>query len=159
MIANKLQAFTVMEFTVAMIITSVIIAMGYQSWTILSRQSGRLGNTTQNTLSIHAIDYLLRRDVLEATQIKYEFDELVFHQPTNDLKYTFHTDIIIRHGILPDTFHVKTAKIEKFHQGILIDEGILDDLVITIDLNDMQIPITYHKEYSVEERISNLEAQ
>lgn len=156
MIANKLHAFTVMEFTVAMIITSVIIGMGYQSWTTLSHQSGRLGNTTQNTLSIHAIDYLLRKDFIESTQIEYSFDELVIHRPTYDIKYIFHTDMIIRYGILPDTFNVKSTKLEKFHQGNLIDEGILDDLVITIELSELQIPLTYRKEYSVEERISNL---
>lgn len=148
---NKIPAFTVMEFTIAMILTSIIIGAGYQAWGLMSGQSHRSGMKNEALAHITSLDYLLKRDFLESKFIFWMEDELKCTKEKTEIFYRFQDDMIIRKEHASDTFKIAHLSHEGFLHHESIQSGLLEVFKITLKHKDMILPFSYKKNYSIAE--------
>lgn len=152
---KKLPGFTIMEVTIAMLLSAIVIGLTYTVFSLVTRsyQSYQTGHREMAT--VLSLDGLLRRDFDRAELILKDTDGIVLISKNNIIKYRFYPDYVLRKGIAIDTFRLKTDSIAMSFEGKTIDgsetsaeDSRLDELDMQLTLQKEKIPYYYHKIYS-----------
>lgn len=155
MISKKVPAFTIMEVTIAMLLSAIVIGLTYTVFSLvtLSYQSYQVRH--REMALVLSLDGLLQRDFNRAVVILKDTDGIALKDGNRIVKYRFYPDYVLRTGIAIDTFRVKTDSVAMSFEGKTLDSSgageennRLDELDMQVTLQKEKIPYYYHKIYS-----------
>lgn len=126
---SKIDAFTLGEMVVVLILTSIIIGLAFSVLTLVQKHmSGIQGNFNKNT-ELNKLEQSLWLDFNRYSNIKYDAleDVIVFKNQLDSVSYQFHESYIIKNK---DTFNMEVQNKHIFFDGNLTKKGVLDALKI-----------------------------
>lgn len=160
MIAGRVKGFTILEVTITMLITGIVIGITYSIYVIVI-QSYASFNTKNNAITIvTSLDHALKRDFDRADTVLKDSAGVKVCIAGNVIRYSFYPDFVLRQSTKIDTFKVVVQNvITKFEEIPLGDLQNSDELN-RVDQFDYilqnktdSIPYHYFKNYSSENLI------
>jgi len=152
---KKVAAFTIIEVTIAMLISALVIGMTYSIYLIVSKsyQSFNLKNDTMAV--VLRLDEWLHKDFDRSEAVWKDTSGIAMQYPGNTVRYKFDTAYVVRIGVRTDTFKVKTDTVNTLFEGKAIsefksagDQNRIDQLDLSLILQNQKITYHYHKVYS-----------
>jgi len=152
---NHIKAFTILEVVISLALMSIIIAMVYSLYAMLSKQLYEYSDETELGNNYNQLHSLLARDVHNSNKL-VAINEGVYLLSSNDtIQYYTHNDNLIRvKNQKVDTFLVKVPKFNAVKENILLGNRI-KQVEATYDLFGEQIEAIYFKDYGVSAIINN----
>jgi len=152
---NHIKAFTILEVVISLALMSIIIAMVYSLYAMLSKQLYEYSDETELVNNYNQLHSLLARDVHNSNKL-VAINEGVYLLCSNDtIQYYTHNDNLIRvKNQKVDTFLVKVPKFNTVKENILLGNRI-KQVEATYDLFGEQIEAIYFKDYGVSAIINN----
>lgn len=161
MINKKIPAFTIMEVTIAMLLSAIVIGLAYTIFSIVTRSYHSYQLKHEGMATVLRLDELLQRDFERAEIILKDADGIALKNGSYLVKYHFNPDYVLRTGIVTDTLKVKTDSVSLSFEGKIIssqdndeEQNRADQLEITVMFEKEKIPYYYHKIYSSENLIN-----
>jgi len=157
---TRLQAFTIMEVTVAMLLTGLAIGITYAVYSIVLQSYSAYGAKNDNINVLFNLDHILKRDFDRADTIIKDTAGLSMKIGSQTIKYAFYPDFITRESTKIDTFKVQTQDWITAFENVPLNElqthpeqNRVDELNFRLILNSDTIPYHYYKLYSSENLI------
>lgn len=134
---KKVKAFTLLELLIAMIISSIVIAFGYEVYSIMYKQFLSYKKAKTEIVNTMQFNTVLTNDFYNSEEITFNENTIaVFRKNNEPLHYTFNDNYILRtRNEIMDTFKITATNIqEKFvfkneqMQSTLINELSFDAL-------------------------------
>jgi len=155
MSVKRIRAFTIIEVTIAMLISAMVIGITYSIFLIVSR-SYQSFNTKNDTMAVVLkLDELLRKDFDRSLAVWKDTSGIEIQYPGNRVRYKFDTAYVVRIGVRTDTFKVKTDTVNISFENQPIDElkiikeqNRIDQLDVSLLFQKGKITYHYHKVYS-----------
>ena len=151
----KLKAFTILEVTIAMLITGSLIAITYTSYSIIVKSYRSFESKNVDMAVLVNLDHLLKRDFEQAETIYKTQDGVSVKKAGSFINYEFKPDYVVRVAARIDTFKVQTEDLNVSFENLpLLDvqeteeQNRIDRLGFTLLYKGEQIPYLYHKLYS-----------
>ncbi|WP_026898451.1 PulJ/GspJ family protein [Daejeonella oryzae] len=163
----KVKAFTIMELSVSMAISAIVIMMAYTVYNIVSKGYLDFNVINQEFSSLMRADELINRDFSKAELIVLTDQGVSIKTRNETILYIINKDEIIRKSNDVDTFKVRVSQKEfSFesspvyiqHQNInemelinnleSIENQRIDKIQMTILFRGELIPLSYFKSYS-----------
>ena len=142
---KKLKAFTLLELLFVMILTTIIIGIGYFAFAIAVKQLYSYKENSKKIAGAFQLTMLLNKDFAEAKSVMKANDTLVFTSPLNNrLQYSFSEEYIIRNiNSATDTFFYGTQnRNEKFlDKPADTNNGLVDEIYFEIKTGKEQFEI------------------
>jgi Tfp pilus assembly protein PilW len=152
---NRIPAFTIMELTVAMLISAIVIGLMYSAYAIISKSYLSFVDRNNNASTLAFLDRRLSRDIDKAEIIWRDSNTVTMRSNKDTVIYRFRADRVIRQKLLADTFKVSTDGLSTSFESVPVDgnqsntgEKKIDDLQIVLLAEGQKIPYHYHKTYS-----------
>jgi len=158
---QRVAAFTLMEVTIAMLISALVISMTYTIYIIVAH-SFTAFNQKNNTIAMETrLDELLRKDFDHADRIEKTANGVALSNKNQTVTYTILPDAIVRTASITDTFKVTvlTSAITFENQTInsttpAAEATRADDLEMAFATANDTLTGHYHKTYSSENLIN-----
>ncbi|WP_158829371.1 PulJ/GspJ family protein [Mucilaginibacter lacusdianchii] len=155
---HRLPAFTILELTIAMLISAVVVAITYTAYNMISGAYQGFTKKHNEMAVMIRLDELLRKDFFKAAHIAYRQDSLVLELSAQTVRYHFEPERVIRTSGIQDTFRVQIEKPKLFFEhGAVMSDGIdesngnpVDELSLTVLYQTEKFPYHYLKLYSSE---------
>jgi hypothetical protein len=151
----RVQAFTILELTIAMLIASLVIGMAYAVFTIVSRSYSAFNTKNNDMAVVVRLNELLQKDAAHAESITRQENSLTFGSSDRSVTYIIQPDLILRAGMTTDTFKVSVQELvttfeDKPVTGEATDaeESRIDDVAFHLIFDQETLPFRYHKSYS-----------
>ncbi|MDT3403747.1 PulJ/GspJ family protein [Mucilaginibacter terrae] len=149
---GKLNAFTIMELTVAMLISAIVVAVAYTALVLMGNVY-RNYHTHQTELAvIMRLDQLLRRDFTRSDAAFLYNDSMHFTVDSQQISYAFAADKIIRKSLITDTFKLEGNKPVYLLEGNVLqvtkDTAVIDEMHFEIRYQKNELPYHYKKVFS-----------
>ena len=160
---HKIRAFTILEVVISMLITAIVIAITYTSYSIISKSYGAFNDKNKMMADYALLDHLLRRDVAQAAFIQKDAEGIALTTSNKNVKYTFSNDYIIRQSIRTDTFKFISQNVQLYfeHKPLLtlsdtLEQNRVDEISFDLLYRNEKIPYHYQKAYSSENLINRV---
>ncbi len=142
---KKLRAFTLLELLFVMILTTIIIGIGYLTFNISTKQLHSYRENSKKISEIFLVTMLLNKDFTEAKSVLKANDSLILTGDGNSsLQYFFTEEYIVRSAnSVTDTFYYKTQnRSEKFlDKPADVNRGLVDEIYFEIKTDDERAEI------------------
>ncbi|MGY3214541.1 PulJ/GspJ family protein [Mucilaginibacter sp. HD30] len=152
---KRVQAFTIMEVTVAMLLAAIVIAITYTVYTIIIRSYTSYNVKNSNMAVLISLDELLRKDFEKAENINKTERGLSCTNKDKVTTYEFNPNAVIRTSGTTDTFKVKVQAISILFEHAPVSESATNDEGTRVDemqadlfFDGTKITNGYHKQYS-----------
>jgi len=152
---KKINAFTIMEVTVAMLIAALVIGMTYTAYSVVSRSYQSFHQKNDDIAELLQLDHLLKRDFAQADTILKTANGLTFKNATHTIDYEIDSSLVIRTSAITDTFKVKVSGISTLFEeqpvtnnSDVTESNRIDELEFQVLFQDKIIPYHYYKTYS-----------
>lgn len=159
---NKVQAFTILEVTISMLLAAIVIGITYTSYGIISRSFLSFKARNEDIAMFTRVDQLLKRDFEQASDIYTNNNRVIIKKNAlSVMSYEITPSYIVRNANIIDTFKVNTLHYQMLFEGKIketIDNNSatldndendrIDELLFTISYKNENIPFHYHKLYS-----------
>jgi len=158
---HRLNAFTIMEVTIAMLVAAIVIGITYTAYTIVSKSFIDFKAKNEDIALLARIDQVMKRDFDRAVMIEADNTGI---EMINNTQLPVHYEItpmyILRKTIATDTFKVQSLDIkvffEKQEKNTMAESGNLtseeanriDELYFTVNYKNDLIPFHFNKKYS-----------
>lgn len=163
MIAKKVSGYTLIEITVAMLITTIVIGTTYAIYSVIARSFHGFNIKNDRIAVAETLDHTIRRDFDKADTILKDTAGIAIATGDQRIKYIFSPGYVIRISTKPDTFAVSADSIvTRFQSAPLYDMNSnaeanrIDELDFSLRLEDKKIPYHYYKLYSSENLIHRI---
>jgi hypothetical protein len=161
MINKRVAAFTILEVTITMLVSAIVIAISYTAFSIISRSYHAFESKHQQMAFVLKLDELLQKDFNRADIILRDTDGIALRYSLGIIKYRFKPDYILRVGVETDTFKAQSDSLSTTFENTVInvsstgeEENRVDALSFYLTLENEKIPYRYHKVYSSENLIN-----
>jgi hypothetical protein len=161
MITKRIPAFTMMEVTIAMLLSTIVIGITYTVFSIITRSYHSYNLKHEEMATVLRLDELLQKDFDRAEIVLKDTDGIAMQNKDGLTRYRFYGDYILRVGLSTDTFKVKNdSVITSFESQVIssversAEQNRLDELDIQFTLQKEKIPYYYRKIYSSENLIN-----
>jgi Tfp pilus assembly protein PilE len=151
----KVKAFTILEVSITMLITGLLIAITYTSYSIIVKSNLQFNTKNDEMGVLISLDHLLKRDFDKAESIYKNENGIYMKGRSIAVNYEFTPSYIVRHSSRIDTFKVQTQDIITSFENVPLTEiqeteeqNRIDELGFTLTYKGAQIPYIYHKLYS-----------
>ncbi|HZX59365.1 MAG TPA: prepilin-type N-terminal cleavage/methylation domain-containing protein [Mucilaginibacter sp.] len=152
---GRVKAFTIIELTVAMLISAIAIGITYTIFSIISRSYGSFNKKNEHMAEVSRLDELLRKDFERSELVLKDTSSIAFQSLNKMVRYKFDTAYVVRIGLITDTFKVRTDTVNTLFENEIVNEPALlkeqnrlDQLDLSIALQNEKITYHYHKIYS-----------
>jgi prepilin-type N-terminal cleavage/methylation domain-containing protein len=152
---QKVQAFTLMEVTVAMLISSLVIGITYAVYTIVVGSYSAYQLKSTRLAVLIRLDELLKKDFSQADLILEDQNSWVFKSAGQRVTYQLAPGYLVRISSITDTFKVslqnRTASFETqpvTETAATEEEQRMDELQLNLVAENENITYHYHKQYS-----------
>lgn len=144
-----------MEVIITMLITAILIGITYTVYSIISKSYSSFNTKNTDIALVLTLDNLLKKDFDRAEIILKDTDGIAIRNSIRTVRYKFNPDNIIRIGAETDTFKIKTDTISAAFEtdpvngkGTLEERNRLDEVNLSLILQNEKITYHYHKVYS-----------
>jgi Tfp pilus assembly protein PilE len=155
MIKQKVKAFTILEVTITMLITALLIGITYTSYSIIVKSYRSFTVKNEEMTVLVTLDHLLKRDFDQAEMIFKDQDGIALTSNDKTIKYEFKPDYIVRIAVRIDTFKVQTQDVNMAFENIPLNEvqeteeqNRIDEVAFILIFQNEKIPYHYNKLYS-----------
>lgn len=128
---TKIEAFTLGEIIVVLILTSLVVGMAFSVLSLVQKQMTGMQLNYHNQMELRKLETLLNLDFNRYTGITYQEMEQQFHftSEVDTAEYQLASHHIIKDL---DTFKVQTEHIKFFFKGEEVLDGKIDALRIQL---------------------------
>ncbi|WP_452223476.1 PulJ/GspJ family protein [Lacinutrix chionoecetis] len=152
--SKRIKAFTILEVVISLAIMSIIIAMVYVIFTLLSKQLYQYSNQTEQINNYNQLNSLLIRDLHNASNISYTANELLLTIQSDSIKYAHANNKLIRtHVNSIDTFSIEIKTFNIVENNLLFINK-RRPLQVTYHMFDQDIVGYYYKDFGVSNRVN-----
>ena len=158
---SKVKAFTIMEITVAMLISAIVIGLAYTCFNIIYQQYHAFHERQSELMKIDQLNKVLQEDFDRAETILQNDDDIIIKNKDSQLSYRIQPEYILRISNTTDTFKVNTQEVTRYFEGRhlteqsdLPEDNRMDELSFTIIYHEEKIPYYYTKQYSSQDLIN-----
>lgn len=153
---HQIPAFTIMELTVAMLISAIVIAITYTAYSMVSSSYITYTKKRNEMAVLIRLDELLMKDFLKSDHIFVERNTVRFNKNQLVITYKFEADKVIRTSMITDTFKVVTSNLASSFENMAMpeepstneEENRIDELAFNVFYNQQSFPYHYYKQYS-----------
>lgn len=126
---NKIQAFTISEMVVVLILTSIVVGLAFSVLSLVQKHMSGIQNNFKNTAELNKLEQSLWLDFNRYSKIKYNNldEELIFVNELDSISYQFYEKYIIKEQ---DTFFIQLQDKIMFFNGNQMDSGEIDAMKI-----------------------------
>ena len=153
---QNLKAFTLMNFVVGMIITSIIMTSFYEAYQYMNEEVNLYRDQNNSVLDALNFQVNMNKDMLRAESITLiSEDEILVTNLSDKYYYEFKDDYILKKtDDMTDTFKIKASEILFEKQ----DNELINKITFASKLDGKTIKYNFSKEYSAEQ-IVNLQLE
>lgn len=152
---KRIRAFTIMELTIAMLISAIVIGITYTVYSIVSHSYNSFSGKSEDMALVARLDEWLKKDFDRAEIILKDTAGIVLHKNGELIKYKFDGDNVVRIGLKTDSFKIKNDSVSVLFENKIVSESTtsdedkrLDEMDIQLLLQNEKITYHYHKVYS-----------
>jgi len=152
---HRVKAYTLMEITVAMLVSAIVISITYSAYSIVSRSYIAYKTKNDRLAVLERLDELLKRDFSHADSILKTDNGILVFSSGDSINYELDTAFVTRVSTIIDTFKVKTTDAVTSFENTPVTvsspdkkQNRIDDLDFTLLFENEKIPYHYHKDYS-----------
>jgi Tfp pilus assembly protein PilE len=152
---NKLKAFTIIEVTIAMMASAILILIVYTAFSIISNAYRAFYKKNNEISGLVQFDRLMNKDFSKAKRILRTERGVLLVNDTDSTIYIIDTAYIVRNHKIIDTFKVKVDSsltlFENQPVSLLSRDTAMnriDQLEIQLNFNNQPVNLQYHKTYS-----------
>jgi len=155
---RKFKAFTLMELLVGMVLMSIISVVAFSSYMLIQGQFFQLQKTQNIASAYQALQMTLKEDFKKSMWIEKAPDQLLLNRENGFVYYDIELEGLVRyHSKTPsikDTLKVASQTLTFFKQGEIVEQGLIDQLVIQLNVFEEAQRLSIKKEYSAEALIN-----
>lgn len=148
----KVNAFTLMEVTVAMLVSAICITICYTAYGIVTNYYAVFQEKNEKAAMTTGLKQVLEKDFLRADLVVSTDSGLKVSQDSVAIIYTFDQEKVVRElqGLHTDTFKIATSRPEfKFENQTIVESDTIDELSFKVPLGKgLNAPISIRKIYS-----------
>lgn len=171
---KRLPAFTIMELTVSMLLSALVISITYTALTLVTRSYQSFSQKNEELAGLVRLDELLKRDFLAASSIYKTESGIALPGAAPDgtqVSYAFGSEAILRRTTLvADTFKVASTAVQLLFEGqevrqeaedqtatadgAPLEAARIDEFNLELLYKEEKYPYHYDKRYSSENLIN-----
>lgn len=124
---KRIQAFTLSEMIVVLILTSIVIGLAFSVLTLVQKHMWTIQNNFNQSTELNKLEQSLWLDFNRYSKISYDEleNELRFTTEIDSVTYKFNTNYIVKDL---DTFPVQLQNKVLFFDGESVNKGNIDGL-------------------------------
>ncbi|WP_426672081.1 PulJ/GspJ family protein [Mucilaginibacter sp. McL0603] len=152
---NKVKAFTVMELVITMLVAAILMGFIYTAFQIINNSYRAFHQKNEGIATLERLDELLKKDFGKAEFIEKTSDGIILKRKTDTVRYTFSPGYILRISSIVDTLKLKNADVSTLFgqlpvdgQGLSEEDNRIDELDVSLLIENEKVTYQYHKEYS-----------
>jgi len=150
----KIKAYTIMEVTVAMLLSAICISICYTAYAIISNYYASFQKKNETTAIFLSLKQVLERDFLNSSTVLKIENGIELDLDSTKIDYLFTEKAILRklNTLHTDTFKLQANEVTVFFEGIEVEKGNpVDELNFSTTLGkDVKVPVQIKKIYSAE---------
>lgn len=148
---GKLKAFTLMEISMVMLLSALVIGIAYRCLDILTNQYRSFTQKNAYITQLSILDGLLSRDFVKSDTVFTTGNGIRCCSPGKTIVYMMQPDCIIRTDILRDTFFAaQEAHFFFKDEKLNFPAGMIDKLVIQFGKDQNSFTTSYTKYYAAD---------
>lgn len=122
---KKIQAFTLSEIIVVLILTSIVVGLAFSVLGLVQKQMLAIQTNYNKSLELQKLETSLWLDFNGYSSIRYESmdNQLILKHELDSVSYTFSKDYIIK---AQDTFDISLENKQFYFDGVLSKSKIVD---------------------------------
>ena len=139
---NKIQAFTLSEIIVVLILTSMVVALAFSVLSLVQKHMRSIeGNLKEHTI-INKLEVSLSLDFNRFSRINYNDlqQELKFYNEIDTIQFQFNKDYIVKEN---DTFKIQLQNKKFYFEGETKQNGNIDAIKLTVSNNSNKFIFVY----------------
>lgn len=148
-----------MELLVGMALTAIISVIAFYSYLLIQKQFFQLQKNQNIVSEYQEIRSLLKEDFSKAIWIKKTPGQLLLNREDGFVYYDILQHGLVRyHSTTPsvkDTLQLDMQYLNVFHNGATVEEGLIDSLVINVNIFEEVQRLCIKKTYSAEVLINH----
>lgn len=161
-ITGRIKGFTLIELTVAMLISGFAVAAALSAYLTIESYYYRLKDRNESVTEILLFQNVIKQDLRNADIIQYNNNKLIFTETnSNTIKYIFNDYEVLRNKIGTDTFKVEAELLKVYTDDY--NEKLVTGADIIILSEKIEIPINLRKIFTHEQlflrEVENLKLQ
>jgi prepilin-type N-terminal cleavage/methylation domain-containing protein len=139
---NKIQAFTLSEIIVVLILISIVVALAFSVLSLVQKHMRSIEENLKEHTIINKLEVSLSLDFNRFSRINYnDFQqELQFYNEIDTLHYQFNKDYIIKEL---DTFKIQLQNKHFYFEGEVKQNGDIDAMKLTVSNNNNKFIFVY----------------
>lgn len=149
---HRVPAFTIMEITVVMLISAIVVAITFTAYSMVSRAYNTYLEKRNRMAELIRLDELLHRDFRHAQQVLRQENTVLFSDSGRQMTYRFEPEQIIRQSTIVDSFKVKATELtysfDSQNTGETLEPVRIDELSFKVQGEQETFPYHYTKRYS-----------
>lgn len=150
----KLKAFTLMELTIAMLISAISIGMAFYMFQYFQQLFLQQQKQRQERFSYSLFKHLLEQDIDRSVWLKTSESGLICENEFGNISYEFAPKFIVRNQntVQKDTFLIQTVNLDTTpRMQHLPSEELTDHIHLNIRFENKEHQFDYHKIYSAQQ--------
>jgi Tfp pilus assembly protein PilE len=148
---KRFKAFTILELTVVMLLTTIVAGISYGAYHIVTHQFQQYKTTNETLTDTALLDALLKRDFAQAEQIVRSENGIVAVYKNQHTTYNFGNEYIIRSfAERVDTFNISVATTPVTNwqkKAQHLPGNLIDELSFSGNTLKLELPFHYLKKY------------
>ena len=142
----RIKAFTLVETLVAMVLSSLVIAMGYMGYSLVVKDFNAYSKSNAETSGLLSLENAMNTDFFKATEIHYIENELtVTFDNATEAEYKVENGKVIRtRAGHADSIFVNVTEIKP---EIIGPDGLIEKIELVISSHGREFRISFEKEY------------
>jgi Tfp pilus assembly protein PilE len=150
---QKIKAYTLMEITIAMLLSAVCISMCYSAYGIITGYYKEFGRKNEASAALSSLKQVLARDFLNSKHALREENKIILLSDSITIAYGFESEWITRdlNQQHIDTFKVKSSTLTAYFEHLeVLSADTIDQVSFNVILSHKTVPIQVRKVYSAE---------
>lgn len=147
---RKIDAFTLMEVIIVMIISMIVISLTYKTLDIVSMQYRQFNKNSKQVYELSLMETLLTKDFANSEYVKRVSNGMMCGFKRKSILYTFDDSSMIRvEGAVSDTFNIVPNNVRYYFSDKNVSNinGYIDRVVFVSNLSNSKL-FTYRKIYA-----------
>lgn len=149
---SKLQSFTLLEITVTMIISALLIGLTFTIYNLVSGSYNSFSTKNDKVIVLLTLDKLLKRDFSNAEKIWREGNNIFIANQQDTALYKFELGLLVREIGKVDTFDIDYRDLITKFEGKIAERTeqtqLQDEVSFIVTYGDQSIPYHFYKRYS-----------
>lgn len=153
--SNNIKAFTILEIVISLAIMSIIVALVYVIYSLMSKQLFEYRSETELVNDYNQLDVVLKRDLYSANEIAYVDGVLhLSNNETKTIRYKENNNQLIRmSSSVIDTFSVHIEGFKVYEEDFLLGNN-RKRVAIRYKLFEQELEAVYFKDFGVADHIN-----